>query len=180
MKLEILIFGGIALYLYNYWHNGWLVKYVAGYKKHYQCISVVLGALFLYRTLKQNSADTRKIVETATRILQIMPAKKLPGLGLGFGLPVRDFKTTQQQYRMYGSGLYAPSSGKIKRAVSETKKKYVASQQGWLCGNCQNRLTHTFEVDHIQRLDKGGSNDPSNLVALCRECHGQKTALENM
>ena len=67
-----------------------------------------------------------------------------------------------------------------KRSVSETKKKYVASMQDWKCGQCNKKLSHTFEVDHKIRLDHGGSNDVSNLVALCRECHGEKTAMENM
>ena len=67
-----------------------------------------------------------------------------------------------------------------KRAVSETKKKYVAYMQDWKCNNCGDKLTHTFEIDHKVRLEHGGGNDESNLVALCRECHGQKTAMENM
>ena len=68
----------------------------------------------------------------------------------------------------------------IKRSVSETKKKYVASMQDWKCGQCKKKLTHTFEIDHKIRLEYGGSNDVTNLVALCRECHGEKTAMENM
>ena len=68
----------------------------------------------------------------------------------------------------------------VKRSVSETKKKYVASMQDWKCGQCNKKLTHTFEVDHKIRLDHGGGNDVTNLVALCRECHGEKTAMENM
>ena len=68
----------------------------------------------------------------------------------------------------------------VKRAVSETKKKYVASMQDWKCGQCKKKLTHTFEVDHKIRLEHGGGNDVTNLVALCRECHGEKTAMENM
>ena len=73
-------------------------------------------------------------------------------------------------------------SGKraTKRSVSETKKKFVASQQDWKCGDCNNQLSAWYEVDHIQRLEYGGSNEVSNLVALCRECHGKKTAMENM
>ena len=67
-----------------------------------------------------------------------------------------------------------------KRSVSETKKKYVASIQDLKCGHCNNKLTHTFEIDHKVRLEHGGGNEPDNLVALCRECHGQKTASENM
>ena len=73
-------------------------------------------------------------------------------------------------------------SGKkaTKRSVSETKKKFVASQQSWKCGDCQNQLTAWFEVDHVKRLEYGGGNEVGNLVALCRECHGKKTAMENM
>jgi hypothetical protein len=67
-----------------------------------------------------------------------------------------------------------------KRSVSETKKKYVAYMQDWKCSKCEDKLTHTFEIDHKIRLEHGGGNEVSNLVALCRECHGQKTASENM
>jgi 5-methylcytosine-specific restriction endonuclease McrA len=36
-----------------------------------------------------------------------------------------------------------------------------------------------YEVDHHIPLFKGGSNEVSNLIALCRNCHGKKTILEN-
>jgi 5-methylcytosine-specific restriction endonuclease McrA len=29
-------------------------------------------------------------------------------------------------------------------------------------------------------LEYGGSNHIDNLVALCRECHGKKTTIENL
>lgn len=64
---------------------------------------------------------------------------------------------------------------KHKRSVSETKKKFVASNQQWKCGHCNMQLDHTFEVDHIVDLQYGGSNHADNLVALCRNCHGKKT-----
>jgi predicted restriction endonuclease len=72
------------------------------------------------------------------------------------------------------------SSRTHKRSVSETKKKYIASQQNWKCNHCQQQLTAWFEVDHITRLDQGGTNDVENLVALCRNCHGEKTSMENI
>lgn len=67
--------------------------------------------------------------------------------------------------------------GSSKRSVSETKKKYVAAQQGWKCGDCQRQLPAWFEVDHVIALEHGGSNHIDNLVALCRDCHGKKTAM---
>ena len=74
------------------------------------------------------------------------------------------------------------NSGKngTKRSVSETKKKYVAANQKWKCGHCEIQLDHTFEIDHKMRLEYGGGNDVQNLIALCRNCHGRKTASENM
>jgi len=71
-------------------------------------------------------------------------------------------------------------SRRVKRSVSETKKKFVASRQGWKCGDCQHQLNAWFEVDHKLRLEHGGSNHVDNLLALCRECHGKKTTIENL
>ena len=62
-----------------------------------------------------------------------------------------------------------------KRNVSESKKKYIASNQNWTCGKCKQMLDATYEVDHIVPLYKGGSNNINNLMAMCRNCHGNKT-----
>jgi hypothetical protein len=70
-------------------------------------------------------------------------------------------------------------AGPTKRSVSESKKKFVAAQQSWKCGDCKRQLPGWFEVDHKIRLEHGGSNAVDNLVALCRDCHGKKTAFEN-
>jgi membrane protease subunit (stomatin/prohibitin family) len=93
------------------------------------------------------------------------------GMGMGMGM-------NQQEQRILNSGR--AKNGNIKRSVSETKKKYVAAQQGWKCGDCKKQLPAWFEVDHKIRLDNGGSNNVDNLVALCRDCHGKKTAFENL
>ena len=90
-----------------------------------------------------------------------------------------------QERRILSSGTNtntnANTGAKVtKRSVSETKKKYVAAQQGWNCGGCKKQLPAWFEVDHKIRLDNGGSNSVDNLVALCRDCHGKKTAFENL
>jgi len=87
---------------------------------------------------------------------------------------------SQQERRILSSGAVTNGSKTVKRSVSETKKKYVAAQQGWNCGACKRQLPAWFEVDHKIRLDNGGSNSVDNLVALCRDCHGKKTAFENL
>lgn len=67
-----------------------------------------------------------------------------------------------------------------KRNVSSLTKKMVASNQEWKCGSCNQTLDYTYEIDHHIPLFKGGSNEVSNLIALCRNCHGKKTLLENI
>jgi Zn finger protein HypA/HybF involved in hydrogenase expression len=74
----------------------------------------------------------------------------------------------------------ATTSAATKRSVSESKKKYVASKQAWKCRECQEILPATFEVDHIKRLQYGGSNEIDNLQALCPNCHREKTMKETM
>lgn len=69
---------------------------------------------------------------------------------------------------------------KEKRAVSNLMKKKVAADQSWKCGACQETLDESYEVDHKLALYKGGTNDITNLVALCRNCHGKKTMAERL
>jgi 5-methylcytosine-specific restriction endonuclease McrA len=64
---------------------------------------------------------------------------------------------------------------KMARQVSPLLKKKVAASQEWRCGHCKNLFDASYEVDHVVPLFKGGSNSESNLVALCRNCHGRKT-----
>jgi len=49
-----------------------------------------------------------------------------------------------------------------------------------LCERCKmdDRITPAEEVHHIKPLSRGGTNDPSNLMALCTSCHSQITARE--
>tara|TARA_B110001469_G_C9454438_1_gene229356 strand:+ start:34 stop:528 length:495 start_codon:yes stop_codon:yes gene_type:complete len=64
------------------------------------------------------------------------------------------------------------------RKVSESTKKIVASNQQWTCLMCRNILDYSYEIDHNVPLFAGGTNNISNLHALCRNCHGKKTILE--
>merc|ERR1712048_181781 len=67
-----------------------------------------------------------------------------------------------------------------KRKVTDSMKRYVAAAQEWKCGHCRMKLPASFEIDHIVALCNGGSNERSNLVALCRNCHGEKTINERL
>ena len=60
-----------------------------------------------------------------------------------------------------------------RKRLTPLQKKKVGALAHWRCQLCGEELTHTYEVDHIRPVSRGGTNDFSNLRALCRECHGR-------
>jgi hypothetical protein len=198
MKLELFIFGIAGFILYNIYHDGKYSKILVSYKKYYQMGIVAILAISLYLMIRRNPGQTKNLLLCTNNMIKYMPIDKssmdmispifdLTNSGAratnfmeGFNKGMNpDFEynpvMASQQQQTVLSGQKA-----TKRSVSETKKKYVASIQDWKCGQCNKKLKHTFEVDHKIRLEHGGGNDVTNLVALCRECHGEKTSMENM
>ena len=48
------------------------------------------------------------------------------------------------------------------------------------CGGCHQLLSLPyFQLDHIIGLQFGGTNEESNLMALCGDCHNIKSICEN-
>ena len=58
----------------------------------------------------------------------------------------------------------------------------IAARGGWLCDVCSKTLPASFQIDHRVPLADGGDDGPlsPNLAALCCDCHGAKTQLENI
>jgi 5-methylcytosine-specific restriction endonuclease McrA len=66
-----------------------------------------------------------------------------------------------------------------KRAkFSQSYRLRIAWLQRYRCKVCDVLLHYTFEVDHAKPLFEGGSNDESNLQALCAQCHRVKSVQE--
>jgi hypothetical protein len=195
MRLEIFIFGITGLLLYNIYHDGKYTKILFAYKKYYKMIFIGILALCFYIMIKRNPLHAKNMLLYTNNFIKYMPIDKS---SMDLISPIFDLSTKGTTFmegfnKELNPGFnYNPvlvsqqqrnilmGNKPIKRAVSETKKKYVASMQDWKCGQCNKKLTHTFEIDHKIRLEHGGGNDVTNLVALCRECHGEKTAMENM
>lgn len=48
----------------------------------------------------------------------------------------------------------------------------IFKRDNYQCQSCRNRLSiHQLSCHHIQPRSEGGSNNPKNLVTLCRPCH---------
>lgn len=84
-----------------------------------------------------------------------------------------------QQGRSYRFGRGGRKIYQRKR-LGERIRKVVAASQKWRCHDCDELLTATFEVDHVIPVSQGGSNDLSNLNALCRNCHGERTSRQGI
>lgn len=193
MKTEFIIIIITAGIIYNIYTDGKYSKWYYIWKKEIQMGMVGLIGLSLYLVFKRNPAQCKNILLHANNVVKYLPVDKST---MGMISPILDFTSSnkipfmdevnsrmnpQHQYNFTPSNMHQDSPVKAtKRSVSETKKKYVASIQNWKCGECQTQLNAWFEVDHKVRLEYGGSNEVNNLVALCRECHGKKTAMENM
>jgi hypothetical protein len=192
MRLEIFVLGLTAFFVYNAYTDGKYTKMLLSFKKYYKMIFYVILGVGIYILLKRNPNQGRNMLLYANNLVKFMPIDKS---SMDMLSPIIDFTSKNDNddecFMESFNGLDSYSmnnerrittSGKngTKRSVSETKKKYVASCQDWKCGNCKSQLDHTFEIDHKIRLEYGGGNDVQNLIALCRNCHGKKTASENM
>jgi hypothetical protein len=72
------------------------------------------------------------------------------------------------------------------RNVTESQKKRVAGKQRYTCAASISEYTcpmrgepfdeSGYEIDHIRELRDGGTNEESNLQALCIMCHRVKTS----
>ena len=196
MKLELLVLAVSGFFIANTYYDGNYIKLLQSWQKYFKMAGFAFAGLSIYLFLKKNPTQSHSLVQELSNIVKFMPSAKstldiftpftdftnqtpfmggggggIGGMGNGHGDPNQQ----HQINRMMESGKTG-----TKRCVSETKKKFVASQQSWNCGHCQKQLPAWFEVDHKIRLDQGGSNHVDNLVALCRDCHGKKTAMENL
>ena len=193
MRLEIFILGLTAFFVYNAYADGKYTKMLFAFKKYYKMIFYACLGVGIYVLLKKNPNQGRNMLLYANNMVKFLPIDRE---SMDMLSPIMDFTSNSNEEGVgsfmesvngvdsskYNMDRRMQNSGKngTKRSVSETKKKYVASQQDWKCGHCKSQLDHTFEIDHRLRLEYGGGNDVQNLVALCRNCHGKKTASENM
>ena len=197
MKLELLILLIFGFLIVNTYYDNKLLEKIKSWKKYYKMMFYGFIGLCVFLIIKKTPNKSYELLNNANQFIKFMPIdKNARNLFEPFiDFTKNNFKTNNivqpDSYNINNNYLdnkqFAGekkilNSGKqsTKRSVSETKKKFVASQQNWCCKKCQKQLPAWFEVDHVMKLEYGGSNSIDNLEALCRDCHGRKTAMENL
>lgn len=181
MKYGVVIIFVTGLLVYNTYYENKLIDLYHKNKKYLKIVSILFTGLSLYTFIRKHPSESSSMLKHASGMIQYLPIDKnskdllTPFLDLTIGSQKR--QSSNVTYNATHRNEIIPTT---KRSVSETKKKYVASQQNWNCNKCNNVLDATFEIDHIIELQHGGTNDVSNLMALCRNCHGKKTLLTRM
>jgi hypothetical protein len=192
MKLEIIILLITGFFVINVYNDGKYFNKLKQWKKYYQMAFYGFIGLSLLLFIRKYPYQSKDLCMQANNFVKFAPmdkeSKDLLSPILKFASHnynnynyrnnSSEYQDNSQIKRMLNSGSNANSN--VKRSVGETKKKYIAAQQNWKCGKCGCMLPAWFEVDHKLRLEYGGSNHISNLEALCRNCHGEKTALEKL
>ena len=185
MKIELLIFAITAFLVVNTYYDGKYLKILQSWQKYFKMATIGFMGLSLYLFIRKNPVQSKNMLSHANDIIKYMPVDKSAA---DMFTPFLDFSNQKSFFGSNPQNNMAPqhkrmmNSGKTstKRCVSETKKKFVAAQQSWKCGDCKQQLPGWFEVDHKIRLENGGSNHVDNLVALCRDCHGKKNSDGNL
>ena len=179
MRAELIALCIAGFFMINTYYDGYYVNKLLSWKKYYVMAMWGFLGISIYLFLKKNPYESTHMIQHANNMIQYMPIDQnskdmlTPVMNITSNM-FKPNNTAPQFKRMMNSGFTN------KRCVSESKKKYVASNQNWRCANCTDQLTASYEVDHKIRLDQGGNNHVDNLVALCRNCHGNKTTLENL
>ena len=191
MRIELWILLATAFFVYDTYHEGKYLKMLMSYKKYYTMLFYAVVGIGIVLLMKRSPSNCKQLLSNANNLVKYMPIDKS---SMALFSPIFDLtnnssnsnnsnnfnENVESDYMSMSANSNSIFNKSTKRSVSETKKKYVAANQEWKCGHCNNQLDHTYEIDHKVRLEYGGGNDVDNLVALCRNCHGKKTASENM
>lgn len=204
MKTEFIIFIITAILIANTYYDGKLVKLfnMIKHSKYLKMVTFAFAGLSIYLFLKKNPKNSKEFLGQANEMIKTLPMTRdsasliSPFLSLtnsksfndtnssiwggGGGGGSSDETSGGNMFQSQINRMMQSGKGSTKRSVSETKKKYIAASQNWICKDCNKQLPAWFEVDHVIALHNGGSNEIDNLVALCRDCHGKKTAMDRL
>jgi len=76
----------------------------------------------------------------------------------------------QSNHRHPGAQTMTPTSPR--RGIPQSVKREAFRRAGWRCEKCRSGVL--LEMDHVNALVHGGTDDINNLQVLCHTCHDAK------
>ena len=186
-RIGVWIFIITTAMMYNTYKENAFLDLFKKNKKYIKMVGIAFTGISLYAFIQKFPTDTRDLMLSSSNVIRFMPIDKSTKTALynmtqapsGYKENLYSLKHPNSIKNQQSSEIN-DNNGRVKRSVSESKKKYVAANQNWHCGHCKQQLDATYEIDHVIELQNGGTNDVSNLKALCRNCHGKKTMMTRM
>ncbi len=62
----------------------------------------------------------------------------------------------------------------VREPISKETRTKIFNEQVGICKGCNEALGEKYELDHIQPVSGGGTNNRDNLQFLCKACHTEK------
>jgi hypothetical protein len=91
-----------------------------------------------------------------------------------------NIKYNNQSIGTLNNDLLEIHFGSKRIRFNKEERNAIKENQNGLCNLCQDKISRSFEIDHIRPLSNGGNNETANLQALCVSCHQEKTKEENL
>ena len=94
-----------------------------------------------------------------------------------------DIPFTNQTFTRVASQVYERFNNKagglkyLRKNINKIQSDKIIDNQNNKCNNC-GKSADKYEIDHIIPLMSGGTNEFTNLQALCKTCHDNKSRLE--
>ena len=83
---------------------------------------------------------------------------------------VIDFKVKHSNYK---KKIRKIENGTFRSGVSPEIRKYILDRDSYCCGKCKSSYSDDkmMQVHHIVPVSDGGTDELTNLITVCRNCH---------
>ena len=136
-------------------YEGKYTKLLKSWTKFYKMGGYAFLGISLLLFLRKNPDQAQDVVMNASNIVRGMPFDRGASemfMPLVSAMNPQSFfnknKVCNNQEQRSAEKMMGSGKKGTKRSVSETKKKFVAAQQSWICNKCKKQLPAWFEVDH--------------------------------
>ena len=157
-----------------------IIKYENFFKSYVQYYKKIFKqAEDIFKKLPKGSIKKRNIHGNQYYYLQYRQGKKVKHDYIGKKKPIELYKKIEKRRELKKKILEIKRILFILREVKRPHTLYnrydILKRDNFTCQYCGRKAPEVvLEIDHIIPVSKGGTDAPSNLKTVCRECNRQK------